>query len=182
MAERLRLTPQLDLAAISLGLDNLESDPALPGLAINLSASSVEDAAFRRRLLGLLAQKPSATARLWLEVAETGAFKHLAAFRALCQGIKGTGCRLGIEHFGHQFSQVGQLHDLGLDYLKVDASFVRGLDENTGNQAFLKGLSAIAHGIGMQVIAEGVVADVELEALAGVGFDGATGPAIKDAG
>jgi EAL domain-containing protein (putative c-di-GMP-specific phosphodiesterase class I)/GGDEF domain-containing protein len=180
MAERLRLTPQLDLAAIALGLDTLENDPALGGLAINLSASSVEDETFRRQLFGLLAPRPLAAARLWLEVAETGAFKHMAAFRSLCQGIKGTGCRLGIEHFGHQFSQVGQLHDLGLDYLKVDASFVRGLEANSGNQAFLKGLSTIAHGIGLQVIAEGVVSEAEFQALAAVGFDGATGPAVKE--
>jgi EAL domain-containing protein (putative c-di-GMP-specific phosphodiesterase class I) len=88
-------------------------------------------------------------------------------------------CSVGVEHFGRQFSQIGQLHDLGLDYIKVDASFVRGLDANPGNQMFLKGLSSIAHNIGIQAIGEGVTTAAEFAALGEVGFDGATGPAVK---
>jgi diguanylate cyclase (GGDEF)-like protein len=179
MAERLKLTAQLDLAAIELGLADLETDHALPGLAINLSASSLLDRDFLPRLAGLLAHHHKSAGRLWIEVAEIGALRQFETFRALAKIVKTAGSRIGIEHFGRQFSQVGQLHDLGLDYLKVDASFIRGLDENPGNQAFLKGLSGIAHGIGMQVIAEGVASEGELQALAGVDFDGATGPAIK---
>jgi diguanylate cyclase (GGDEF)-like protein len=180
VAERLKLTPALDLAAIALGLQELKSKPELVGLAINLSASSLEDASFHEKLLALLRTERNATFRLWLEVAEGGALKHLAMFRPLCQGLKSVGCHVGLEHFGRQFSRIGELHDLGLDYLKVDASFVRGLESNSGNQAFLKGLSGIAHSIGLQVLAEGVASSAELEALTLVGFDGATGPAIKD--
>lgn len=182
MAERLKLTPQLDLAAISLGLDQLETDPAMAGLGINLSASSLLDADFRRQLLARLQQRPRAAARLWLEVAETGALRHFDAFRNFVGALKGSGCRIGIEHFGRQSSQIGLLHDLGLDYLKVDASFIRGLETNAGNQAFLRGLAGIAHGIGLMVLAEGVVSAAELQALGEVGFDGATGPAIREPG
>ena len=78
------------------------------------------------------------------------------------------------------FSQIGRLHDLGLDYLKVDASFIHGLESNAGNQAFLKGLSTIAHGIGLRVIGEGVNSAAEFRALGKIGFDGATGPAVTD--
>jgi len=180
MAERLRLTPQLDLAAVTLGLDRLAAEPALPGLAINLSASSVHEPAFRERLTALLRQRHAETQRLWLEVAEAGALKHLDGFRTLCRDLKGSGCHLGLEHFGRQFSQIGQVHDLGLDYIKVDASFVRGLEANPGNQVFLKGLAGIAHGIDLMVIAEGVTSEAELQALAAAGFDGATGPAIRN--
>ena len=74
------------------------------------------------------------------------------------------------------------LHGLGLDYLKVDGSFVRGLDGNAGNQAFLKGLSTIAHSIGLKVIAEGVTNEADLKALGLVDFDGATGPAVNEPG
>ena len=84
-----------------------------------------------------------------------------------------------MEHFGHQFNQIGALHDLGLDYLKVDASFIRSIDTNAGNAAFLKGLCAIAHSVGLLVFAEGVATPQEHAALQGLGFDGATGPAIQ---
>jgi len=100
----------------------------------------------------------------------------------LCKELKASGCKVGIEHFGRQFSHVGKLHGIGLDYIKVDASFVHGLENNPGNQAFLKGLCSIVHGIGIQVIAEGVVSEAEFDALASVGFDGATGPAIREPG
>lgn len=182
MAERLRLTPELDLAAVTLGLEQLAAEPGIPGLAINISASSIQEDSFRQQLLVRLQQQARAASRLWLEVAEIGALHHFEAFRNLVGNLKSTGCRVGIEHFGRHFSQIGLVHDLGLDYLKVDASFVRGLDGNAGNQAFLKGLAGIVHGIGLMVIAEGVVSEAELNALREVGFDGATGPAIKDAG
>lgn len=181
VAERLKLTPQLDLAAVALGLDELEARPTLSGLAINLSASSIQLPKFRAELHALLKRR-SGTARLWLEVSEAGALAHFDAFRALCLELKHAGCQMGIEHFGRQFSEIGRLHDLGLDYLKVDASFIRGLEANAGNQAFLKGLSTIAKGIGLKVIAEGVRNEAELAALAGVGFDGATGPAVQEPG
>jgi diguanylate cyclase (GGDEF)-like protein len=179
LAERLRLTPALDLAAVALGLRELTARPDLPGLAINLSASSVADASFRQRLLGMLGAHANEARRLWLEVAENGALRHVATFGELSRGLKAAGCRIGLEHFGHQFSQIGLLHDLGLDYLKVDASFVRGLDSNRGNAAFLEGLSGIAHGIGLQVLAEGVATRAEWLALVELGFDGVTGPAVS---
>jgi EAL domain-containing protein (putative c-di-GMP-specific phosphodiesterase class I)/GGDEF domain-containing protein len=179
VAERLKLTPQLDLAAVALGLDELEAKPQLTGLAINLSASSIHLPEFRADLQRLLKRR-SGTQRLWLEVAESGALSHFEAFKALCADLRGVGCKLGLEHFGRQFSEIGRLHDLGLDYLKVDGSFVRGLDGNAGNQAFLKGLSTIAHSIGLKVIAEGVTNLVDLQALGSVGFDGATGPAVSE--
>jgi EAL domain-containing protein (putative c-di-GMP-specific phosphodiesterase class I)/GGDEF domain-containing protein len=181
VAERLKLTPQLDLAAVALGLDELEAKPQLTGLAINLSASSIYLPEFRADLQRMLKRR-SGTQRLWLEVAESGALSHFDAFKALCADLRGVGCKLGLEHFGRQFSEIGRLHDLGLDYLKVDGSFIRGLDGNAGNQAFLKGLSTIAHSIGLKVIAEGVTNLADLHALSALGFDGATGPAVSEAG
>ncbi len=180
VAERLRLTPALDLAAVGLGLQELKRYPNLPGLAINLSGSSLEDPAFLPQLISLLETQRELAPRLWLEVAESGALMHLDAFRVMCRALSAIGCRTGLEHFGHQFSQIGLLHDLGLDYLKVDASFIRGIDANAGNVAFLKGLCSIAHNIGLLVLAEGVATGNELSALIGLGFDGATGPAVTE--
>jgi predicted signal transduction protein with EAL and GGDEF domain len=158
-AERLKLTPALDLAAVALGLKELQAKPLLKGLAINLSASSVGEVGFRKALMTLLTGQREVTSRLWLEVAEAG---------------------VGLEHYGHQFSQIGLLHDMGLDFLKVDSSFVRGVDSNAGNVAFLKGLCSIAHNIGLQVLAEGVATQAEWVTLIRLGFDGATGPLIQE--
>jgi EAL domain-containing protein (putative c-di-GMP-specific phosphodiesterase class I) len=71
------------------------------------------------------------------------------------------------------------LHDLGVSFIKVDSAYIRNLDQNSGNQVFLKGLSDIAHQIGLIVIAEGVATIEEIEALKLAGFDGATGPIVN---
>lgn len=178
-AERLKLTPLLDLAAVELGLAELERKPNLLGLAINLSASSIQRPEFRARLHELLSNRPE-TPRLWLEVTEAGAIMHFDAFRAMCSELRDLGCQIGLEHFGRQLSEFGRFYGLGLDYLKVDASFVRGVHTNLSNQAFLRGLSGIAHSIGLKVIAEGVANSDDLSALADVGFDGATGPIVRN--
>jgi diguanylate cyclase (GGDEF)-like protein len=180
IAERLKLTSDLDITAVGLGLQELVRQPDLPGLAINLSASSLEDPQFLTKLMDLLERNEEVVHRLWLEIAEEGAFRHLSAFRILCLNLKSLRCRVGLEHFGHRFSQIGELHDLGLDYLKVDSSFVRGIESNTGNAAFLKGLCSIAHNIGLQVIAEGVSTSAEIQTLLLLDFDGMTGPAVHD--
>ncbi|MFN7505671.1 MAG: EAL domain-containing protein, partial [Limnobacter sp.] len=180
VAERLKLTASLDLTAVRLGLQQLQSQPQLPGLAINLSASSLEDPTFQPALLALLDAQREQAAKLWLEVSESGALIHLPALRTLCVALAERACRLGIEHFGHQFSQIGLLHNLGLDYIKVDSSFVCGVDANSGNSAFLRGLCSISHSIGLKVLAEGVSTSQELGALNNLGFDGATGPGVRE--
>lgn len=180
IAERLGLTTRLDLVAVTLGLDELAGDPSLPGLAVNLSARSVQDALFRQRLLELLAARPALAARLWLEVPESGVFAQLDAFRVFCEALRSSRCKLGIEHFGRHFKQIGLLHDMALDYVKVDGSFIRDINSNGGNQNFLRGLNSIAHKMGLQVYAEGVSDVDELNALDALGFDGATGTAVKD--
>lgn len=180
IAERLKLTSRLDLTALALGLKELSTNPDLIGLAVNFSASSLQDPSFRGELRSLLRQQAEAARRLWLEVAENGVLTHFDEFRDLCKEVQTAGCKVGIEHFGRQFSHVGQLHGLGLDYIKVDASFVHGLENNPGNQAFLKGLCTIVHSIGIQVLAEGVASEAEFAMLASAGFDGATGPAIRE--
>ncbi|MGE5470256.1 MAG: EAL domain-containing protein [Bacteroidota bacterium] len=176
MASRLAMTTELDLAAARLALERIASGAA--AVAVNLSGESILSAAFRDNLRSLVAARKELAPQLWLEVSEIGAFQHFAEFQAFCNALRPFGCRLGIEHFGRQFSEIGRLHDIGLDYLKVDGSFIRAINVQPGNQAFLKGLCSIAHNIGLTVIAEAVQTAEELAMLPALGFDGATGPAI----
>jgi diguanylate cyclase (GGDEF)-like protein len=180
IAERLHLNDALDLAAVELGLQQIRIQKKSPGFAINISNESIRVKTFIPALKKLLSSYPSESKKLWLEVPEFGAFSFYSEFRGLCLSLKGTGIKLGIEHFGRRFDQINLLYDLGVDYLKVDASFIRDVDSNPGNQSFLKGLVSMAHSIGMIVIAEGVLTDKEFNLLKKIGFDGATGPAVKE--
>jgi EAL domain-containing protein (putative c-di-GMP-specific phosphodiesterase class I) len=178
IAERLGMVRELDLTAVKLAILQLEADGGIAGLWINLSAKSVADPEFRRRLLALLESHPATRDRLHLEVPESGGLPRLEALRGLSRDLKPLRCQLGLEHYGHHFNQIGSLYDLGLDFLKVDASFIHGIDGHPGNQAFLAGLLEIAHRIGMRVYAEGVSQEAELAKLLELGFDGASGPAV----
>lgn len=180
IAERLGMTSRLDLAAVTLGLEELARNSDIPGIAVNLSARSIQDETFRQQLRSLIGSRPGLGQRLWLEIPENGALAHLDTFRVFCQEMRSSGCKLGLEHFGRQFSQIGLIQDLKLDYIKIDASFIRDIETNAGNQAFLRGLTNIAHNIGLQVFAEGVMHSAELHMLSTLGFDGATGPAVPD--
>jgi EAL domain-containing protein (putative c-di-GMP-specific phosphodiesterase class I)/GGDEF domain-containing protein len=180
VGEAFHLMPLLDLSAIRLALGKLGNEPDLAGLAVSLSAHSVGDKDFRSHLLDMLKGNQEAARRLWLEVPEAAAVQHLDNFREFVASIRKTGSRVGLGQFGRHFSQIDALHDLGLDFLKVDASFVRGLQYSTDNQLFLKSLAGMAHKMGMQVYADGVIDRAEMAALQGAGFDGASGPAVKE--
>ena len=178
IAERLGLTDRLDLAAVNLAFEEL-SQQTTTDIAVNLSAHSIQDAGFRSRLRSLLMSRPLLAKRLWIEVPENGAHGNLDAFRAFYQDMQQSGCKLGLEHFGRQFEKLNLLHDLKLDYVKVDGAFIRGIDGNAGNQAFIKGIANIIHRMGLQVFAESVNTPEELAALTNLGLDGATGMAVQ---
>ena len=57
---------------------------------------------------------------------------------------------------GHQVVALEELRDVGLDYLKVDANFVRDINENTANQNLLGNLCTVGHSIGLIIIHEGL--------------------------
>ncbi len=177
---RIQLSGELDKQVFELALGTIERSQ-LP-IAINLSVAAIADNSFLSWAEEHLNTRSRAIARLWIEIPEAVAFRHLENFKRLSARIKAHGGHVGIEHIGHQLAKLGQLHDVGLDYLKVDASFVREIQSNPGNQTLLRTLCTIGHTIGVRMIAEGVNSGAEWEALKDLGIDGATGPGISLAG
>lgn len=178
VAERLGLSADLDLAAVGLALAMLREQAELTGLWLHLSGQSLADAGFRRALIDRLQATESLAGRIWLEVPEAAAMRRVDSLRDWVAGLKPLGCKLGLAHCGFRFDRIGQLYDLGLDFLKVDASFVHGIGERPGNRAFLAGFCDIAHRIGVKVIAEGVAGDADLAVVRELGFDGMTGMGV----
>lgn len=177
MAAKLNLTAPIDLGVVRLAIKHLQETSG--SIAVNLSAETIGDFTFRNQLTKLLKGYPEICRRLLFEVPEYGVFRQFEAFRDLAQTLKALGCRVGIEYFGQRFAESDKLASLGLDYIKVHPSYVRGIASNQGNQEFLKGLCRMAHGLGIEVIALGVESSDDLSLLAALGFDGATGPAIQ---
>ena len=175
---RLEASYDLDREVVSLALKKIDEQGRPIG--VNLSVASVVEPGFLPWLSERLSAHAEAANNLWLEVPEAMAFRHLDNFKLLCTKAKAYSCKVGIEHMGHQLADLGQLHDVGVDYFKIDANFVRDIDSNTGNQTLLRTLCTVGHSIGVVVIAEGVRTDEEWAMLQELGADGATGPGISD--
>ncbi len=175
-ASRLGLAERIDEAVFERVLEWLEVNPG--SLCVNVSAQSVCDAALTARYLRALRQRPQISARLWFDIPENVAYRHAREFRVFCEAMKPLGCRVGLEHVGNLIGRIGDLYDVGLDYLKIDRAIIGGIDRNPGNQTFLRGLCTIAHTMGMMSIAEGVGTQAEAATLRELGFKGMTGPGI----
>lgn len=174
---RLQYAADLDKQVVQLGLKKINADRQ--PVAINLSVAALADKGFLHWLEELLNTHTESTSLLWIEVPEAVAFRYMMNFKRLVSKVKKHGVRTGIEHMGHQLAEIGQLHDVGLDYFKVDASFVRDVNNNSGNETMLRTLCSIGHTLGVLVIAEGVNTNEEWQTLKEVGLDGATGPGIS---
>jgi EAL domain-containing protein (putative c-di-GMP-specific phosphodiesterase class I)/GGDEF domain-containing protein len=179
-AVRLKLTTYIDLSVVNLALDFLRKESG--NFAINLSAETCADRDFRKKFIGQLKEQGEVCKRLWVEVPESAAVSHFDAFHELCRALKALGCKVGIESFGRKFTAIDKFADLGVDYVKVDSSFVHGIDQNDGNREFLKGLCKMVHSIGIMVIAVGVQNQQELDILVTLGCDGITGPTVREPG
>jgi EAL domain-containing protein (putative c-di-GMP-specific phosphodiesterase class I) len=177
MAAQLNLTAPIDLSVVRLAIDHLRTTAG--DVAVNLSAETIGNFNFRNELTQLLKTYPDVCKRLLFEVPEYGVFRQFEAFRDLARNLKQLGCRVGVEYFGQQFAESDKLADLGLDYIKVHPSYIRGIAANEGNQEFLKGLCKMAHAFGITVVALGVENPSDLPLLAELGFDGVTGPGVK---
>lgn len=173
---RLGWLARLDACVIDAALASIAAE-GVP-LAVNLSAEAASDEAFVAALVARLEQAPDLATRLWLEVPEHGALRNAARFRSFCATVRPFGCRIGLEHAGAGLAGIAELYDAGLDYLKIDAAYIRDIETNAGNQVFLRAACTMAHAIGLQVIAEGVCTPAERACLHELGFDGLTGPVI----
>ena len=80
------------------------------------------NAASLARFQALLAAEPALCARLWIDLPEAAAYNHVGAFRTFCTELKRLGCKIGLEHVGQYVGRIGDLSDVGLDYLKIARS------------------------------------------------------------
>ncbi|AMC36378.1 bifunctional diguanylate cyclase/phosphodiesterase [Janthinobacterium sp. B9-8] len=171
---RLGLSNTLDLESVRLACDELKLHEAQ--LAINLEAKSIADEQFIEELLAILSQHKGATHRLWFEVNEFGFRDEITALANFAQKIRPLGCKVGIKHFGRHFGSIPQLYELQLDYLKIDGSFIQGIDQHPGNQNLVKAIIGIASGHDILTIAERVQTKGEWDMLKTLGINGLSGP------
>jgi EAL domain-containing protein (putative c-di-GMP-specific phosphodiesterase class I)/GGDEF domain-containing protein len=179
MARRAQLTSEIDVLALELALNAIAEDHA--PRSVNVSPASLSDGAFASRVRALLGARRDAAPGLAIELAESGVQQQLPRVRELAETLHRHGAKIGIEHAGDRLGDPQGLLEAGLDFVKLDASFVRGLAEDDARAQHVAGTVRMLHGLGMKVYAEGVADDTDAVALWRCGVDGLTGPVVQAA-
>jgi predicted signal transduction protein with EAL and GGDEF domain len=115
---------------------------------------------------------------LGLEVTETAIVPEGSAgerARQELQLLHDRGVRIAIDDFGTGFSSLGQLRRFPIDVIKVDRSFVQGVDHDPKDAAITANLVTLAHALGLVAIAEGIESNGQLASIRDLGCDLAQG-------
>jgi PAS domain S-box/diguanylate cyclase (GGDEF) domain len=144
---------------------------------VNLSATQLSAAGVSDLVMRELAAAELPASFLGLEVTETAIIRGASSQQASAelQELHDLGVRIAIDDFGTGFSSLGQLRHFPVDMLKVDRSFVQGVEHSAKDAAITASLVSLAHALGVTAIAEGIESDGQLESLREVGCDYAQG-------
>ena len=146
-------------------------------ITIRETAKLMADAGFVHELERRLAAVPQAAGKLSIEVDET-ATAHWRRWRDAAERWRPLGVRLGIDNTGRALEALADARSYGVDYLKIDGRFIRGLATDNALNDFARQLVVTARAMGVALYAEGVDDLQDLRHLWEIGFEGATGPAV----
>jgi diguanylate cyclase (GGDEF)-like protein len=140
-------------------------------LSVNLSAHRFQRPELAQRVQALLAEAGLAPERLVVEITENAAMEQAEATQRTLRELRDIGVGIAIDDFGTGYSSLAYLSTLPVSELKLDRSFVQNLIDNPDNEAIVAAVVALAHGLGMPVIAEGVETDAQRGTLVRLGCD-----------
>jgi len=134
-------------------------------VAVNLSVFSFRDPNFIDEVSSALEKYNFPPEKLKLEITESAMMENpLQAIEVLTE-LHDMGIKLAIDDFGTGYSSMAYLKQLPVDELKVDKSFIIGLDQDRSNDAIVRSTIDLAHNLGLKVVAEGIETEVVNELL-----------------
>jgi diguanylate cyclase (GGDEF)-like protein len=148
-------------------------DAGLPPvrMAVNLSGRAFWRARIVERVAEVLAVTGVNPEQLELEVTESMAIDAVSDTRPLFRELEALGVRLAIDDFGTGYSALGRLQGLPFHTLKIDRSFVIGVENQYDEAPIVAAMIAMAHALKMEVVAEGVETEAQHAFLARHGCD-----------
>ncbi|MES3025041.1 MAG: EAL domain-containing protein [Pseudomonadota bacterium] len=138
-------------------------------VAVNLSARQTRDAALMDDISAALRESKLPASLLELEITEGVLMENVNANVDLMQRFQNAGIHLSIDDFGTGYSSMSYLKRFPIDQLKIDRSFVH--DVPGDGEAIATAIIAMAHSLGLTVVAEGVETRAQLDFLRGAGCD-----------
>ena len=149
-------------------------------VAVNVSGRDLDD---DDRLVGAVARTLKSTgispADVEIELTESVAVAQHARALAILKRLRQLRVRLAIDDFGTGYSALARLKDFPPDRIKIDRSFIAGLDRDSHQRALVSAMISMGHSVGLTVLAEGVETAAELSFLAGEGCDEVQGYLIS---
>ena len=134
-------------------------------IAVNVSSLELAREDFAEAVILTLRQHYTPPEAIELEVTETTLLQDFVLAERHLRQLHRFGIRISIDDFGTGYSSLGRLRQLTLDTLKVDRIFVDGVDTAGPDQTVVGHIIAMAHTLGLKVVAEGVETDSQLQAL-----------------
>ena len=139
-------------------------------VSVNLSARQFVQADLVEDVQAILAETGLAPGALELEITESVVMDQSEAGVRALRELRSLGVRLVLDDFGTGYSSLAYLKHLPLDTIKIDRSFVAGIDE-IADRSIVDAVIALAHGLGIGVVAEGIETDRQAERLLELGCD-----------
>ena len=125
-------------------------------MAVNLSTRDLLDPDFPDRVATLLARHGTPAAAFCLEITESAMMDEPQRAETTLNKLAALGFKLSIDDFGTGYSSLAYLRRLPVHELKIDRSFVSGMDAQAGNAQIVRSTIDLAHNLGLRVVAEGV--------------------------
>ena len=137
----------------------------LSRMAVNVSAMQFLHKGFSSLVTTILAETGLKPEMLELELTESALINDEDIVLGVLQSLKKIGVQLAIDDFGTGYSSLSRLKNFPIDRLKIDQAFVRNIEQDSDNAAIVVAVIAMAEGMDMKVIAEGVETDSQMAFL-----------------
>ena len=140
-------------------------------LAVNLSARQFRETHFLDQIDRLISQSGIDPAGFVMELTESLLIDDVDRSAAKLASIKEMGCQLSLDDFGTGYSSLSYLQRLPMDELKIDRSFISGVETSQQSRAITSSVIFLAHRLKLKVVAEGVETPGQLQFLKTNGCD-----------
>jgi len=130
-------------------------------LSCNLSSLHFKSNAIVSQVEEILAETQLDPAFLTLEITESMLLEDIEKVTAILERLRNLGCKIALDDFGTGYSSLSYLRRLSVDIIKIDQSFVRGLNEGSSMRVILEAIVDIAKGLGKSLVVEGIETEDE---------------------
>ena len=138
-------------------------------LSFNLSSVQMTDAATASRTLAILANVGLEPSRLDLEITETAVMLSAVTATNIISELRQAGVRISLDDFGTGQSSLGRLRDFTFDKVKIDRAFISAITTDTTCQHIVRAIITMCQGLQLEVVAEGIETEAEVELLRDLG-------------